>query len=857
MARRLAKYHAKRDFSQTPEPSFRAPSAGARRFVVHEHHARRLHWDLRLEHDGVLLSWAIPNGIPQDPSHNRKAIHVEDHPLSYLDFHGEIPAGNYGAGTVKIWDSGTYEAEKMRDGELIVSFHGERLQGRYALFRTGAESDWMIHRMDPPAHPRQDMPTDLTPMLAAAGKMPSDGRGWAFELKWDGLRALLYWQPGRLRIQSRNRNDLTSSYPEIRGLSEQLGSREVILDGELVAFDEHDRPNFELLQSRMHLSAPGAIRRQALQAPVTYVIFDLLYLDGRLLTGLPYQDRRALLEEMQLHGHSWQTPANHVGQGHRLLELTAARGLEGLIAKRLRSLYSPGARSQDWLKVKNFQRQEFVIGGWLKGQRSREPLGALLLGYYERHQGRLRLRYAGRVGSGFSDRQIEDLSAALAQRRRDRSPFSLGQPPPRAHFVKPELVAEVEFSGWTRQGILRHSVFRGLRDDKPAKEVLLDHPDGDLQGPPGHAPAADQPSAANQTTTKDAPVQVEGRTVKLSNRTKVLYPRSGFTKGQLIDYYAAVAPVLLNHLAGRPLTVKRYPNGVEANHFFQKHCPAHRPTWVKTTPVWSSSQGERVDYCLVEDLPTLIWVANLASIELHPSLSRAPRTDRPTVVVFDLDPGAPAGLRECCQVALWIEELLRALGLQSVVKTSGVKGLQVYLPLNGPVSYEQTKPFAHALARLLEKEHPQLITSRMSKKLRTGKILIDWSQNDPHKTTVCVYSLRASENPEVSTPLDWEQVREALQGRAEPSLSLGPAAIVDLLSGEGDLFAPALELIQRLPDFDGPASPERPPSPQTPPSNTRAALYRQASKLGVPGRSKMSATQLQSAIAAAEEASGR
>ncbi|MGH2832727.1 MAG: DNA ligase D, partial [Solirubrobacteraceae bacterium] len=688
------------------------------------------------------------------------------------------------------------------------------------------------------------------PMLATPGSMPSDQRGWAFELKWDGLRALLIWQPGRLRIESRNRNDITSAYPEIRGLAQQLGSREAILDGELVAFDEHGSPNFELLQSRMHLSSPSVIRRQAAQVPVTYVIFDLLYLDGQTLTALPYKHRRELLQDLQLHGASWQTPANHTGQGRQLLELTAARGLEGLIAKRLQSVYSPGIRSQDWLKIKNFHRQEFVVGGWLKGQRSREPLGALLLGYYERQRGRSLLRYAGRVGSGFSERQIEDLTAVLAAQARSDSPFSLGQPPAQAHFVDPELVAEIEFSGWTKQGILRHSVFKGLRHDKSAKEVLLERPDTKRQVTSEARPESGQRTTSSEVSIVDAQIEVQGRTIKLSNRTKVLYPASGFTKGQLIDYYTAVAPVLLNHLAGRPLTIKRYPNGVHGSHFFQKHCPTHRPPWVQTTPVWSSSQNERVDYCLVEDLPTLIWVANLAAIELHPSLACASQIDRPTTVVFDLDPGAPAGQRECCRVALWIHDLLQALDLQSVVKTSGAKGLQVYLPLNSSVSYEQTKPFAHAVARLLEKEHPDLVTSRMSRKLRTGKVLIDWSQNDPHKTTVCVYSLRAGDQPEVSTPLAWEQVREALSGKAEPSLSLRPDTLLERVSADGDLFEPALERIQSLPNLDeGPTN----QPPDTPTPGTRAALYRRARELGVPGRSRMTLTQLRGAIAATED----
>jgi bifunctional non-homologous end joining protein LigD len=592
----------------------------------------------------------------------------------------------------------------------------------------------------------------------------------------------------------------------------------------------------------MHLHAPSAVRRHAKQIQVTYVIFDLLYIEGRSVSRLPYRRRRALLEGLELQGPSWQTPANHLGDGQQLLELTAARGLEGLIAKRLESEYRPGARSQDWLKIKNVHRQEFVIGGWLEGEGHRERLGALLLGYQERQGSGTALRYAGRVGSGFSDQQVEDLSSALALRARSGSPFSLGQPPRGAHFVEPELVAEVEFSGWTRQGILRHSVFKGLRDDKPGEQVLLEPPVLPATDPDGESDAPYTTVSENAQSTR---IEVQGRALKLTNRTKVLYPSSGFTKGQLIDYYVALAPVLLGHLAGRPLTLKRYPSGIHGKHFFQKHCPVHRPEWVRTVPVWSENHGELIDYCLADDLPTLIWLANLASIELHTSLSRVPELDRPTMIVFDLDPGAPAGLRDCCRVALWIRELLEALGLKSVVKTSGVKGLQVYLPLNSPVSYQDTKPFAHAIARLLEDEHPELVISRMARKLREGRVLIDWSQNDPHKTTVCVYSPRATERPEISTPLSWSQVEEALSSKRQPSLSAEPARLPRLIDEQGDLFADALELTQSLPVLDG-------QNEQPPEALTRHELYERARELNLRGRSRMSTAELQAAIAAAE-----
>jgi bifunctional non-homologous end joining protein LigD len=826
-AAKLGDYRAKRDFRRTPEPAAKDRGGAKKgraqaRFVVHEHHARRLHWDLRLEHDGVLLSWAIPNGIPQDPKHNRKAIHTEDHPLEYLGFEGEIPQGSYGAGQILIWDSGTYDCEKLKPDEVIAVFHGRRLKGRYALFQTGDGKDWMIHRMDPPERPRDPLPEHVPPMLATPGALPRDDAGWAFEIKWDGVRAIAYWQPGRLRIESRNLNDITRRYPELRALGEELGSREAVLDGELVAFDDAGKPSFGKLQQRMNLASESAIRRVAREAPVTYMLFDLLYLDGSLTTGLPYSQRRKLLDDLGLNGASWQTPAHHLADGQALLAATAELGLEGVIAKRLTSPYRPGERTREWLKIKNVGRQELVIGGWLPGKGARaNTLGALLVGYYEDPGDARSLRYAGRVGTGFDDSELRRLKGELGSRPRRTSPFAHGPKPPReAHFVKPELVAEVEFSEWTRDGVLRQPSYKGLRTDKRAREVVLEtaafkpHAKGvgrsraagdqvlaesDKSVTPGTSGKA--PYEVLRETAKSAEVEVQGRTLKLSNRDKVLYPHAGFTKGQIVDYYAAVAPVLLPQLAGRPLTMKRYPEGVEGEYFYEKRCPKSRPQWVKTAPVWSDRAKAPIDYCLVEDLPTLIWAANLAAIELHPSLSVAPDMETPTSMVFDLDPGAPAAQRECCKVALLIRDLLGELGLETFVKTSGSKGIQVYVPLNRPLSYEQSKPFARAVAQLLEQRNPRLVVSRMTKSLRAGKVLIDWSQNDPHKTTVSVYSLRAREHPTISTPLQWEEVERAARRRGEVQLSVEPQGLLERVEKHGDLFGPVVTLAQTLPEL--------------------------------------------------------
>jgi bifunctional non-homologous end joining protein LigD len=644
----LAEYERKRDFDVTSEPAAKrsARKAARPRFVVQEHSARRLHWDLRLEHDGVAASWAIPNGIPLDPEENRKAVHTEDHPLEYLGFEGEIPAGEYGAGTMRIWDRGSYECHKWEPGKIVLSFDGERLSGRYALFRAGrAEKDWMIHRIDPPAERRDPFPQSLLPMSPRPGKLPARERGWAAEVEWEGTRALAYCRPGRLTLVDRELREVTAEAPEVRRLSRQIGARDAVLDGVLVAF--------------------GA------DVPVTYVIFDLLHLDGRDLLAEPYRHRRELLAGLGLDGPAWQTPAYSTAPARELLAASSERGLRGIVLKRLDSPYRPGERSSDWLAVENGDRVEAIA------------------------------------------------------------------PPP----------------------------------------LTL--------------PA---------TAGKKATVTVAGRELRLSNLDKVLYPQTGFSKGDLIEWYARMAPVLLPHLRGRPLTLKRYPDGVEAGHFYEKRCPRHRPEWVRTARVWSERHREEVDYCLVEDLPTLVWAANLADIELHASLALAAAIERPTAVVFDLDPGAPADVLDCAQVALWLRGMFEQLGLRCHAKTSGSKGIQVYVPLNTEVGYEQTKPFAKAVAETLERRFPDRVVSRMTKAARGGRVLIDWSQNDQHKTTVCVYSLRAKARPTVSTPLEWAELEAALAAGDGGRLAFDHAAVLRRVEAGGDLFAPLLSERQQLPD---------------------------------------------------------
>jgi bifunctional non-homologous end joining protein LigD len=793
---KLSAYERKRDFAKTkePAPGKRAKTRRKPRFVVQEHSARRLHWDLRLEHDGAAASWAIPNGIPMDPEQNRKAIRTEDHPLEYLSWEGEIPKGEYGAGTMRVWDSGTFELEKWTEEKVMAAFEGERLRGRYAIFRAGkSDRDWMIHRIDPPEREAEPFPEAVVPMLAKPAPLPADDSEWAVEVKWDGVRAIAYCRPGRLELQTRNLNTVTDSYPEVRRLSRQIGARDAVLDGELVAFDGHGKPSFGRLQQRIHQTSDAVVRRRMKSHPVTYVIFDLLYLDGRNLMEEPYSARRDLLEGLGLEGESWQTPGYSVGHSRELLAAAAERDLEGIVLKRLDSRYAPGKRTGSWLKVKNLGRQEFVIGGWLPGEgRRKATLGALLLGYHDPEgDSGGELRYAGKVGTGFSDRTLVELLERLGPLERKSNPF--GRKGPRgANYVEPVLVAEVEYRELTGEGMIRHGSFKGLREDKPAAEVELER-------------AVEEASAGGSKRAsgkKKTAVEVGGRELALSNLDKVLYPEAGFSKGQVIDYYARVAEVLLPHLRGRPLTMKRYPDGVEGSHFYEKRCPSHRPEWVQTARIWSETHKQDIDFCVIDDLPTLIWAANLADLELHTSLSLAAEIERPTAIVFDLDPGAPADVLDCAQVAIWIRGLFEQIGLRCYPKTSGSKGIHLHVPLNTEVTYEQTKPFAKAVAETLETKFADRVVSSMAKKKRAGKVLIDWSQNDRHKTTVSVYSLRAKPRPTVSTPLEWEELEAALEAGEAGRLVFDADQVLRRVNEMGDLYAPMLSEKQRLPQSE-------------------------------------------------------
>lgn len=473
----LTTYRSKRDAAKTPEPIPEGDGsslADGNRFVIQEHHARALHWDFRLERDGVLVSWAVPKNLPVDPKTNHLAVHTEDHPLEYATFEGEIPAGEYGGGSITIWDRGTYECEKWSEREVMVVLSGSRVSGRYVLFKTGSrDRDWMVHRMDPPPDGFSPMPDRVAPMLATStSDLPRDDAAWGYEFKWDGVRAVVYVDGGRPRAMSRNDRDITGSYLELRAMAASLGSRQLILDGELVALDADGRPSFGVLQSRMHVTDGAAVRRLMASTPVTYLVFDLLYVDGRSLLDQPYSTRRELLDELELSGASWHTPPWFAGGGAAVLDASKEQRLEGILMKRLDSPYTPGTRSKNWLKLKNLRMQEVVIVGWKPGEGGRKgAIGSLLLGVPDNSG---ELVYAGHVGTGFTEAMLRSLQSALTPLATAASPFTTATPKAHsrdAHWVMPTLVGEVTFSEWTRDGRLRHPSWRGLRPDKRAAEV--------------------------------------------------------------------------------------------------------------------------------------------------------------------------------------------------------------------------------------------------------------------------------------------------------------------------------------------------------------------------------------------------
>ncbi|HET7566400.1 MAG TPA: DNA ligase D [Gaiellaceae bacterium] len=762
MSEKLSEYRRKRSPQKTPEPFGGGGGDGAPIFVVQRHDARRLHYDFRLERDGALASWAVPKGVPLEPGEQHLAVHVEDHPLDYAGFEGEIPAGNYGAGTVEIWDRGTYELlEEKRDGGLTVRLHGERLQGTWTLVParlSGDEKNWLILRKreeDGAARPTAG-DRRYRPMLASLAEHVPAGEGWVYEPKWDGYRALGYVRGGEATLRSRNDKDLTARFATVaKELVKALRSPDCVVDGEVCALDERGRPSFSAMQQ----GSPQLV----------YELFDLLELDGEPLVGLPLAERRARLERLVASNRLVQL-SGVFDDGEALLEAAREQRLEGVMAKRSNSTYKEGKRGGEWLKVKTHGRQEFVVCGWTKGQGRRSGrFGALVLGARDGGE----LRWVGNVGTGFGERDIDELLERLRPLVRDTCPFAAPPKMPRVRkgdvvWVEPKLVCEVEFAEWTHDGHLRAPSFQGLRDDKAAAEVR-----------------------------RERPVEEEQGRVKLSNLDKLFWPDEGITKGDLVDYYRAVADVLVPHLRDRPFTMRRYPDGAFGKAFFQKDAPVHMPDWIPThranvSTRTSPPRRKWIDAPLVNDADALLWMVNMGCIDMNAWYSRVDKPDRPDFVLFDLDPSPDVGFRETVQVALLVKEAMDALGLACFPKTSGADGMHVLVPVERRYGYDETREFAEIVAGALARTHRGLVTTEWSKARRRG-VLIDANQNGEGKTIASVYSVRPKEGAPVSTPLRWDEVTEALDPAA-----FTMAVVQERVRKHGDLFEGVLTTRQRL-----------------------------------------------------------
>jgi bifunctional non-homologous end joining protein LigD len=749
----LTEYRRKRDPKRTPEPFGGRSDDGEPVFVIQRHAARRLHYDFRLERGGALASWAVPKGVPLAAGERHLAVHVEDHPLEYATFEGEIPAGEYGAGTVEIWDRGTYELlEEKRDGGLTVRLRGERLNGVWTLIPAhldGNAKNWLLIRKDA----SEAGATRYLPMLPTTVETLPTGGEWVFEPKWDGFRALVTLTGGVARLTSRNGNDLTERFaPVAKAVPGAVRSPSAVLDGEVCALTPQGRSDFSLLQQGSGVLA--------------LVLFDALEIDGEPLVELPLTERRRRLEQLV-------APASHVlvspvfDDGAALERAAREQGLEGVVAKRVDSTYQPGRRSRDWRKVKVREEQELVIAGYTKGQGRRSgAMGALVLGVREAGE----LRWAGNVGSGFTDAELDKLRKRLEPLRRPTSPFAEAPRMPRirkgdVQWVEPELVAEVTFAEWTSEGRLRAPVYLGLREDKPADEVRREH----------------------------APIEPElrrgRRTLKLSNLEKPFWPDEGITKGGLLAYYRDVAPVLVPHLRDRPFTMKRYPDGWQGKHFFQKDAPSHMPEWIPRAPFPATTrEGETrtIDYAIVNDDLALLWMVNMGCIDMNAWSSRAERPGRPDWVMFDLDPSDDVGFPEVVEVALLVREALELVELQSFAKTSGSRGIHVQVPIARRHGYDDVREFAAIIAGALARAHPGLVTTEWQKKKRRG-VLVDANQNGPGKTTASVYSVRPRPGATVSTPLRWDEVRAGLDPTA-----FTMEVVLDRVARDGDLFAGVL-----------------------------------------------------------------
>lgn len=814
----LKTYRQKRDFRRTPEPAGRRVSGReeGRRYVIQKHAASRLHYDLRLEEVGVLKSWAVPKGPSLNPKDKRLAVQVEDHPVDYGSFEGTIPEGQYGAGTVLLWDRGRWKpredsAAGLRKGTLKFELEGEKLRGGWTLVRLrdrdgGDKTNWLLIKEQDAAAGEKDIlkerpesvvtGRDLEDIAAGRNKVwesdrpgkgkakakaqaqaktkhnpvdpkaipgarkgameplvgrfelttltaePPEGDAWLHEIKLDGFRIHCRVSKGKATLITRNGLDWTYRFKEVAATLQQVPAETALIDGELVALLPDGRSSFQALQQALN---------EGREAQLVYFAFDLLYLDGYDLTAATLEDRKKTLEPLiaGLAPDVLRYSEHIAGHGPSFHREACRLGLEGIISKRRDSPYRAG-RGRDWIKVKCLQRQEFVIGGYTDPEKSRQGLGALLLGVYDGGD----LRYAGRVGTGFNTRMLKDLEKRLRPMQQAHPPFLGRVPGPLRgiHWVKPELVGEVAFTEWTGDGRLRHPSFQGLREDKKPRDVKREVPQP--------TPAASEPDWPSRSRPNRAAAKGAGDGVmaglRLTNPDKVLYPEQGVTKGDLARYYEAVADRMLPEIGGRPLMILRCPEGRAKHCFHQKHATGSVPPQVKWVEIEESGTVGRT--LVVEDLAGLIALVQMGTLEIHVWGSRATDVERPDRLIFDLDPDPSVGWRQVVEAAHLLRDRLAALGLKSWPKTTGGKGLHVVAPIAPKQAWDTVKPFAKAIAEQLESDFPQRYTSNMAKAKRKGKIFVDYLRNGRGATAVATYSTRARPGAPVSMPVGWKEL---------------------------------------------------------------------------------------------------
>jgi bifunctional non-homologous end joining protein LigD len=847
----LDAYRAKRSLERTPEPAGAVSRESGRLFVVHQHAARRLHFDLRLEMEGVLRSWAVPKGPSYDTAEKRLAVHVEDHPLEYGDFEGLIPKGNYGAGAVIVWDRGRWDPvedplEGLAKGKLLFELHGYKLHGMWTLVKIKkSEKDWLLIKerdgwatKDAEELPPESVLSGLTVEELGAGRDPGEvirgeltqlgathrpvdvksvklmlaetadeafsRKDWLFEPKLDGYRVLAAREKGEPLLLSRNGKDCAPSFPEIVRAVAALPFERLVLDGEVVALDEAGRPSFQRLQGRARFLRPIDIRHASVNVPVTYYAFDLLGFEDFDLRSLPLSRRKSLLRRV-LPPLGALRYLEHVEEQGELLYQEAERlGLEGVVAKKAGSPYK-GGRSPAWVKVRSRKTGDFVVVGFTAPKGSRGGFGALQLADYVKGD----LVYAGRAGSGFTEKQVAEVSKTLQQHKRPGPPCSGPIPEEKGiSWVEPVLVCEVEFTEWTDEGLLRQPVFLRFRDDKTPEECVRASTDPggpeagieavavipserkrarDLaRGSPG--PAKTIPRSARDDGAGELPFE-------LTNLKKVFWPDDGYTKGDLIEYYRAVSPWLLAYLRGRPVVMTRYPDGIGGKSFFQKDAPGFTPKWIRTERMWSEDTQREIDYFIADDVATLLYIINLGSIPLHLWASRTPTLEQPDWCVLDLDPkGAP--FQNVVEIALAARQLCRRIGLPVQVKTTGSTGLHLMIPLGRQCTHEQSRSLGELLARCIVEQLPEIATITRQVSQRDGRVYVDYLQNGSGKLIVAPFSVRSLPGAPVSVPLNWREVNPQLDIRAH-TIKTVPARMRKLGAD------PLAEVLELSPDLVG------------------------------------------------------